>query len=76
MRNRLRSPESWMFASCLSGVLGLIVLAIAVIRHNATLKTIALWLMAPMALCVAILLLVLLPLLLYFNWRNKKKRGR
>jgi len=65
-----------LFSACLCAFVGIIVMLIGAARHDSTIKTIAIYLMAPFAVCMAIVTFVFIPVCLYANWKRKRKGTR
>ncbi len=72
----LLSPNAWVALFSILAVGGLGLCGIGLITHTRALIIIGLWLGAPLVLGGIIILFAVLPLLLVFNWKQRKKTKR
>jgi hypothetical protein len=62
-----------MVMSCLLAFFGTVVFLVGFARHDETLKTAGLFLIAPFAVFTAIAAVLFIPLVVYASWKRKRK---
>jgi len=66
IKDRLLSPEWWFFSGLLLAVLGLAMMFLGY-------RTLGIWLTFPLGIEIAILFVVVIPFLVYSNWKLRRR---